>query len=161
MASVLTQRFEELDLATLPARAQQELKLRQQRVTHRLGKMQRDLTRQRQLLVGKLYDESLDALYTRANSALTVASQMLERAPDVAPVTAGVGRLDAVQLRIASRQNRLHAPPIAQYDDLNVKQVNEALDSLGAHDILKVERYERDHKNRVTVLREVERLMTR
>lgn len=159
MAS-LTQRFEKLDLASFPARAQQQLKLGQQRVTQHLGKVQRDLTRQRQLLVGKLHDDSLDALYTRAHSALSSASQVLELAPDVAPVTASAGRLDAAQLRIASRQSRLHAPPIAGYDDLNVKQVNDALGALGAHDLLKVERYERDHKNRVTVLREIERLMT-
>lgn len=161
MASILPQRFDDLELTELPARAQHHLKLRQQQLTSRLGKLQRDVTRRRQLFVGKLHDDSLSVIYTRGSDVVEAASALFEMAPSGAPVDASVRRLESVSARLTSRLNGLETPPIALYDKLNVKQVNDALIGLDAHALKKVARHERAHKNRVTVLREVERLMTR
>jgi hypothetical protein len=60
---------------------------------------------------------------------------------------------------MAERRAQLERPAIASYDELNVQQVHAALGGLSRYELLKLTEYERAHKNRVTVLREVERLL--
>ncbi len=161
MASVLPFRFDELDLSELPSRAQQQARLQAQRLFAKLGKAERQLVRRQQIITGTIADGSREALYVRASGALDAVSAVLDVIPKIAPVRAGADRLDAASLRLSTRRDKLRAPSIPRYDELNVKQVNQALSELDAHQLNKVAAYERDHKNRVTVLREVERLLTR
>ena len=48
--------------------------------------------------------------------------------------------------------------PIADYDDLSVKEINSRLAKLSEVDLSKVEAYERKHKKRKTVLQKIESL---
>lgn len=50
--------------------------------------------------------------------------------------------------------------PWPGYDDLNVQQVVERLQALEQHDLRSLRAYEVAHKNRVSVLREINRLLT-
>lgn len=49
--------------------------------------------------------------------------------------------------------------PIPNYAELNVREVNAALDGLSMDELALIKAYELTHENRVTVLREVERRM--
>ena len=55
----------------------------------------------------------------------------------------------------AAREQEL---PVANYDDLSVKDINSRLARLSDVDLSKVEAYERKHKKRKTVLRKIESL---
>ena len=50
-------------------------------------------------------------------------------------------------------------PGIEDYDSLNVKKVVASLEGLSRYELEKVQNYEKENKERVTVLREVERLL--
>ncbi len=50
-------------------------------------------------------------------------------------------------------------PPWPGYDALNVQQVIERLPALEPHDLRSLRAYELAHKNRITVLREIDRLL--
>lgn len=53
--------------------------------------------------------------------------------------------------------DQLVAAPIDGYDDMNVKQVDEAVRGLGPVALARVERHERAHKDRKTVYRAIAR----
>lgn len=85
--------------------------------------------------------------------ALQAAEGLLERASEVPVVSSVAPRVEsAVQERLA----QISRPPIEGYDELNVRAVREGLRGLGRVDLRKVARYEEAHKNRKTVLADVE-----
>ncbi len=101
-------------------------------------------------------DASLSAIYGLGASTLTTAADLSERVPLVQGSSEGL-RQKAEALQDAGKA--VQRPPINEYDELNVQQVNQALEGLSEYELEKVRRYEESNKNRVTVLREVERLL--
>lgn len=108
----------------------------------------------------ELRDASLTRLYEAGATTLSSAADWLDKTPLAKKVP--FAKESAGQLRETAKAaeqagKAVNLPPIADYDELNVKQVNEALEGLTAYELEKVRAYETAHKNRVTVLREVER----
>jgi TolA-binding protein len=76
--------------------------------------------------------------------------------------------LEALSLKIDARFGAQGVPaasaaeeslPIANYAELNVREVNAALEGLSMDELALIKAYELTHENRVTVLRELERRM--
>jgi hypothetical protein len=104
----------------------------------------------------RLRDASVKRLFQAGATTLSTAAELLERVPY------GQKRADLLRRQADSAQEASAAvdlPPIADYDELNVKQVREALEGLSIYELDKVRRYEKANKDRVTVLRDVDRLI--
>lgn len=159
MTNVITDRLEQFEISQISQKAQTELKLRKQHIAHRVGKVYRDVVRQRDQLVGRIQDGSKQTLYATASQGFESAASLFAKGPRLLHKSAN--RLEEAATRLKSQEAALFAPPVEDYDELNVKQICQEIRDLDAHSLLKVESYEKANKNRVTVLREVERLMTR
>ena len=140
----LGSRFGKLDpnqLRNVPNRVLDDAQKRAQAVRH-------DLYTRRETGRVRLWSLGTDAL-ERAHDAL-------ENAPEaLAPVTGRLNKAVEDGLDLVTR------PPIADYDELNVKQVSAALEGLALVSLERVVRYERAHKDRVTVYRAVDRAKER
>jgi hypothetical protein len=87
--------------------------------------------------LGKRFDEVTDA-----------AARQARRVP-------GEPQAEGAVRGAAAREQDL---PIANYDDLSVKEINSRLARLSEVDQSKVDAYERKHKNRKTVMQKIESL---
>jgi hypothetical protein len=87
--------------------------------------------------LGKRFDQATDA-----------AARQARRVP-------GEPQAEGAVRGAAAREQDL---PIANYDDLSVKELTSRLAKLSQVDLSKVEAYERKHKNRKTVLQKIESL---
>jgi hypothetical protein len=97
---------------------------------------------------------SEERLFTFRLDTLERFEDLLGRAPE----WPGLGRVaDAAEKLVHERLAAFTQPPIATYYALNVKEIGQALDTLAYVDLLRVRRWEETHKNRVTVVRAVER----
>jgi len=122
-------------------------------VARRAARIQRGIERSQ----GRLRDQGLDRAYALGGTALQT----------VADVTGKVGlkktgkalEREAKELEVA--RESISKPPIADYDELNVKQVIAELDALSVYELDKLAAYEKAHKDRKTVAREVERRLNR
>ena len=76
-------------------------------------------------------------------------------------MTRSAERLERCAAFWGERERSVDAPALEGYDDLNVKQVNASLDDLDVYQLEKLRAYEAANKNRVTILREVERRLER
>lgn len=129
----------------------------------RIQDVQEDLSEKRQKLeqqstkvTGRLRDASLTTIYGLGATTLSRAAELSDKVPVVRSGATGL-RQKAENLQQAG--DAVQRPPIADYDELNVKQVAEALEGLSVYDLEKVKRYEKANKDRVTVMREVDRLV--
>ncbi len=121
-----------------------------------LVQLQHDLLEKREEVIDvaeRLRDASLTRLYGAGASTLSTAAELLDKVPfardSAAPLREGA--------RVAEQAGAaVNLPPVADYDALNVGQVSDALDGLSAYELQKVRRYEAAHKNRVTVLRDID-----
>lgn len=155
MATSLLDRFELQSLTELPERAQRELEQRTSDAKRRIEDSQARA-------LGQLRDSSRQLAFRVASSSLHTASSLLERAPvKPAPITRSAERLQRCASFWGERERAVDAPSLEGYDELNVKQVNAALDSLDVYQLEKLRAYEAANKNRVTILREVDRLLAR
>ena len=105
----------------------------------------------------ELRDKSLVRFYDAGSTTLTSAADLLEKVP--------FGKEGAERLRESAKAANeasaaVERPPIDNYDELNVGQVQDALEGLSAYELEKVRTYEKANKDRVTVLREVEQLLS-
>lgn len=128
----------------------------QEEVTARLDALKRGAIRRVDVTRGTIRDTSLGLAYSTSASVLDGAATITRALPLGKPLA---GLLEKQAGLLTERETALAAPPIANYDDLNVKQVGEALDGLGSWDLLKVRQYEEAHKSRKTVLGAVDRLL--
>lgn len=103
--------------------------------------------------LSELRDEGEEKAWEMEQRALHAAEGLLERASEVPVVSTVAPRVEGV---VQERLAQLQRPPIAGYDDLNVKSIREALRGIGRVDLLKVARYEEAHKHRKTVLADIE-----
>ena len=115
------------------------------RIRERVQKARRDAYVARNEGTLKLYALSVDGL--------SRAQDLLDHVPS--PVAHPLRRVVDDGLEQFTRV------PIADYDDLNVKRVGEALDGLSLIDLERVARYERANKGRKTVFRQIERARER
>lgn len=125
----------------------------QEDVAKRASRIQRGLERSQ----GRFKDNSLERVYALGGTALGRVADVtgkvgLDRATDVL-------KKEAKELEQA--RESIAKPPIADYDELNVKQVIAELDGLTAWELDKLAEYENANKARKTVAREVERRLNR
>lgn len=112
--------------------------------------------------------DALEQLARLAGDELTVALAIEHRAdeermladlraqlPALAAGVAGAAGPVAGETRVANPE--LNEPPLPGYDALNVEEVVTRLERLGAHEVERVEAYERAHKARRGVLEAIER----
>lgn len=117
------------------------------------AQVRKELERRSVLAAGRVRDRSLERIYEAGESGLSSAADLLDRV--------ATDRPEAEQLRqraAASAEARaaLQYPPIKDYDSLTVAEASEALEALSIYELEKVRRYESAHKNRVTLLREID-----
>ncbi len=122
----------------------------------RTEKAVHDLQTRSSILAGQLRDNSLSTGYEVGANTLSRAAELLEDVPGGAKGADGLRRR-ARDLQQAGEA--VERPPIDDYDELNVHQVNDSLEGLSPWQLEKVRRYEKANKDRVTVLREVDRLL--
>ncbi len=84
--------------------------------------------------------------------------KLLDDAPEL-PVVSKVA--DAAGRLVHRRLEGINSAPLPDYDDLNVRQVNQHLSELPTVDLLRIRRYEQGHKGRKTVLAGVQREIDR
>ena len=121
-----------------------------------------DLERKKDLTVGKLKDGGLERLYGVSEQALRKVAGVVETASRLSRVDAlgkPAQKLKARAEELEGARTSLARPAIAEYDTLNVKQVNAGLAELNAWELEKVRAYEAANKGRKTVLREIDRLL--
>ncbi len=115
-----------------------------------------EISQRSQITGERVRDFSLSRAYGLGAVALSGIADVGERVPLMGE------RAGGLRERAASWQKAGQAvvgPPIADYDDLNVKQVSEALEGLNEYELEKVRRYEVANKDRVTVLRAIDSLL--
>ncbi|MFP4596717.1 MAG: hypothetical protein ACOC9W_02885 [Persicimonas sp.] len=132
---------------------QQDLLHKGADVRERSVRLRDELEERSTEVTGRLRDASLTKLYGVGATTLSRAAELADKVPSLRD-SANELRQKAEAAQEASEA--VQRPPIANYDELNVGEVSEALDGLSAYDLEKVRRYETAHKNRVTVLRDVE-----
>ncbi len=131
-------------------------KQRLEEVQQSLADKREQLKQQSTKVTGRLRDASLTTIYGLGATTLSRAAEVSTKVPVVRSGAEGL-REKSAQLQQAG--DAVQRPPIANYDELNVKQVGEALEGLSVYDLEKVKRYEKANKDRVTVLRQVDRLV--
>lgn len=118
------------------------------------ARLRNELEQRSTKVAGRLRDASLTKIYDLGAATLSRAAEWSDRVP---VVSEGAGELRERAEALQTAREDVKRPPIDDYDDLNVKQVAEALDGLSVYELEKVRRYEEANKDRVTVLRDVER----
>ncbi len=160
MANMLMEKIGGTDAGV---KVQQELERRVEETRDRVDALRVEMDRRKSVAVGSVKDEAASRAFTASETALSTASSLLGRIHSASPlkidaVKARTRRLASCAKGMARRRDAIAAPPIEGYDALNVKKVNASLEGLSFYDLRKVAAYEVANKNRVTVLREIERL---
>ena len=125
-------------------------------------KLKKSVDHRTDVAVGKLKDGSLERIYGAGESALRTVAGVVEKTAKL-PLAGKLSK-PAEKLRhraedLEASRDGLQKPPIVGYDGLNVKQVNAALAELSPYELEKARAYEAANKDRVTVLREIDRLL--
>ncbi|MBW1879408.1 MAG: hypothetical protein JRJ84_13675 [Deltaproteobacteria bacterium] len=127
--------------------ANEKFAARSQRLRHHARKRVHEIRIQG---AGRLFHFQLDGLERVEN--------LLNRAPEL-PVVSRV--TDAAGKLVHRGLEAVGAPPLADYDSLNVRDVNSALRDLGYVELLRLHRYEETHKNRKTVITSANQMLAR
>jgi hypothetical protein len=118
-----------------------------------------ELARRARAKVREARTDGVERLWNLQADALERVETLLERAPDKVPILS----------RVASRASRLvhdrlemvTALAIPEYDELNAKKIRQSLRGLDRLDLVRVRRYETSHKNRKSVLGDLDRELLR
>ncbi|MEM1349849.1 MAG: hypothetical protein AAGI01_14905 [Myxococcota bacterium] len=152
-------------------RVQDEIASIQSAIDTRIARVQQwgvetreDIERRRAMLVGRAKDASRRQALKAGERALGLGACTLHRVHAMSPVKVHVLKESSRSLKakandLADLERALDAPSVEGYDLLNVKKINAAMQGLDAYELTKLRAYEQANKNRVTVLREVERLL--
>lgn len=135
---------------------QQQVEEKSKEARERTEEVVEDLQNRSSKIAGRLRDNSLTTGFEFGANTLSRAAEILDDVPGMQQRADGL-RDRAADLEEAGRN--VEKPPIDNYDELNVDEVNARLDGLSAYNLEKVRRYEQQNKDRVTVLREVDRLL--
>ena len=113
--------------------------------------IKRDAVRRSDLAVGTARTSTLGFVYA-------TSATVLDGLATLGRVLPFAEQLERKAATFTDLESKLHRPGIEDYDELNVRQVSDALEGLDAWELTKVRRYEEQHKNRKTVLGAIERL---
>lgn len=91
-------------------------------------------------------------LWSLGAETLSRATELLSQTP--APLAPVVRPLRSL---VDGQHRKITSPSIEGYDALNVRKIGRALDQMDLVALARVARYERSHKNRKTVFRDIER----
>lgn len=134
----------------------EELAEKGEEVLERGEELRKDVEKRSTELAERLRDGTLKTVYKTSAATLSAAANWGDRVPFVRQ-QANTLRDRADSLREA--EEAVERPPIDDYDELNVREVADELDDLSDYQLQKVRRYEEANKDRVTVLRDVDRLL--
>jgi hypothetical protein len=145
--------------------------IHQQRVAleQRGQQLKRELTRELELrrdaLTDRVVQQSVGRALGLGAGVLGTLGERIQEVHGRSPIQwdkidQSAGALTERANTLAERRAELERPAITAYDELNVAQVQAALPALSRYDLIKLADYERAHKNRVTVLREVDRRLS-
>lgn len=95
---------------------------------------------------------AVDAIISKLNESFVSRFGVIEKA-----VAKAESRIKELEAKLRPAEGQL---PVADYDDLNVKEVVEKLDTLGREDVKKLRDYEVAHKARSMVLDAMDRKLT-
>ncbi len=123
-----------------------------QTVTRRAEKLSRDA----QTFVGRTKDTAVGTLLKTAAVSLETVAGLGRALPPTRPLA---DRLTSRASALDRARGALGKPTINGYDDMNVKQVGDALDRLPVWEVAKVRAYEEANKNRKTVLAACDRIL--
>lgn len=115
-----------------------------------------------QALLFTRYAQVKDDIQDRSLNVASRACEKLAAFSKDAPLTVLQERSATLEKGadyLSKRREALRRPGIENYDDLNVEQVKAALPLLSKPELEKTRHYETDNKSRVTVLREIDRLL--
>lgn len=141
------------------ADAKLELERRRELFSEQARVVSKELYQRQHIALGAARDQSIALVYANASRALGGASLLLGAAPSNPTLSRGQERLDGCSRHWQRQRAAIFAPPVPEYDALNVKQVHAAIADLDAYSLVKIRSYEAVNKNRVTVLREIDRLL--
>lgn len=152
------------ELTKLPEVLQVAVGARVEKVRARLDETIEKLEHNKSLAFGQLRDAYLERAYGMGEFALGATGDLLERAQENSPLPltslqAPTTRLLKCARAMAKSKDDVQKPAIASYDELNVAKIKVELAKLDIYNLNKAKVYESAHKNRVTVLREIERLL--
>lgn len=128
----------------------------QEDITSRVDTLKRAVLRRSDIAMGTARDAGLTATYSASGNAVKAIAGVVNALPFAKPVATA---LDKRADRLDELSRAVNAPAIEGYDDLNVKQITEALVTLSPFQLTKVRDYEVAHKNRKTVAGAIERLL--
>jgi uncharacterized protein with von Willebrand factor type A (vWA) domain len=137
----------------LQGQLQDVLLQKSEEVSDQSTRLRKQFEERSSVVSGRLRDASLERLYEAGATTLSTAAELLAK---VSGAQQGAEQLREGAKAAEQAKASVQLPAIDNYDDLNVGQVKEALDGLSAYQLDKVRRYEKAHKNRVTVLRELD-----
>lgn len=141
---------------------QQQRQTLEQRGQALAVKLSRELELRRDALADRVVQDTLGRALSLGAHVLGSLGERIQEVHSRWPIQwdkidQGARRITERADVLAQRRAALERPAIADYDALNVAQVHAALDRLSRYELTKLAEYERAHKGRVTVLREVER----
>lgn len=120
----------------------------------KLDELRRGVTHRTEELGGRLRDQALGTLLQVGSAALGGIAKGAQSLPGLAgpssKLTARASALEDARLALAK-------PSIPGYDELNVRQVQDAIEKLDRWELLKVKAYEEANKARKTVIAAVDR----
>jgi len=120
----------------------------------KLDGLRRDVTHRTEELGGRARDAAMGAILRAGATALDGIARSAKTLPGTKSVSS---RLAARASALEDARTALSTPSIPGYDELNVRQVQDALEKLDRWELLKVRAYEESNKARKTVIAAVDR----
>lgn len=136
---------------------QDQLEQKSKQARNRTEEVVEDLQHRSTKVAGRLRDTSVTTGCELGANTLSKAAELLDEVPGMKKSADGL-RQQAECLEETGKA--VERPPIDDYNELNVSEVNDQLDDLSVYQLEKVRRYEADNKDRVTILREIDRLLS-
>ena len=139
------------------AQLQEEVRKKGQQAREQSQQLWRSVEVRSADVSGRLRDDSLTTVYEAGANALSKAADWLDQVPLVRDGAEGLRQRSA---DLEEARQSIEQPPVDDYDEMNVREVDEALDGLTVCQLQKVRRYEEANKDRVTVLRSIDRRLS-
>lgn len=139
------------------AQLQEEVRKKRQQAREQSQQLWRSVEVRSADVTGRLRDDSLTTVYEAGANALSKAADWLDQVPLARDGAEGLRQRSA---DLEEARQSIEQPPVDDYDEMNVREVDEALDGLTVCQLQKVRRYEEANKDRVTVLRSIERRLS-
>lgn len=139
------------------------IEARRDGLIERRDKVRRAFELRSQLAIGQIKDGGRSFAFTSGAAALTRLAEALDwvsTRAEIDAIEASEARIERWTTALSEAAEGVVRPAIEGYDKLNVSAVIEALEGLPVYQVHKVGLYEAAHKNRVTVLRQVQKQLS-